>query len=852
MNFTNGLYSQPVVANDEIVPSSSTSDLPTISYERPRAEGKFVFLGRDKFFIKGVSYGTFRVADDGSEFRHSGRVERDMDEMSAHGVNAIRTYTVPPPWFLDAALTRGLRVMVGIPWEQHVTFLDDRRRSNSIEQTIRRSVRRCAGHPAVLCFFIGNEIPASIVRWHGPRDIENFLRRLFEAAKDEDPSALVTYANYPSTEYLRLDFTDLVAFNVYLESQQQFEQYLRHLQPIASDRPLILSEVGLDSRRNGVDVQARTLDWQIRTAFAAGCAGITVFGWTDEWHRGGHDILDWDFGLTRRDRSPKPSLERVRESFSDVPFQSDTAWPQVTVAICARNAAGTIRETIEGCLALNYSGLDIVVVDDGSVDNTPAIASEYPVRLIRTVHGGLSRARNVALRSSNAEYIAYIDADAYPDPDWLKYIISEFRRKNYVGVGGPNIGPYTDSTTATCVSCAPGNPTVVLLSDNEAEHIPGCNMVFRRSSLLAIGGFDEQFHAAGDDVDLCWRLRDRGWKLGFSPAAVVWHHRRDSVRGYWRQQKGYGKAEGMLEKKWPERYNPLGHLRWDGALYGESPRHSTAGRRWRVYYGMWGQGLFQSLYGNSSGMPLSWPLMPEWYFVIAGLVFLSGLGLLWRPMLVFIPFATICIGSLAYEAARHAGRVTLAFRPTTSALLKLKMILLTCSLHVLQPLARLIGRIEVGLTPWRRRNLPGSSLPRLRTVSVWNEHWKSAADSLLLLEQYLKSFGALVVRGGEFDRWDFEIRTGMTCSLRVLLAIEEHGAGKQMLRFRAWPVGSKRRLAIALVLMAVSISALVAGSGLPGILVGSLSMAMLASAYMDGTKATSAFLQAIKRMEDQR
>src|SRR5207245_2021241 len=79
---------------------------------------------------------------------------------------------------------------------------------------------------------------------------------------------------------------------------------------------------------------------------------------------------------------------------------------------------------------------------------------------------------------------------------------------------------------------------------------------------------DPQFRVAGDDVDVCWQLQKRGWTLGFSPAAVVWHHRRDSVRAYWRQQRGYGRAEALLEAKWPEKYNSAGHLTWTGRVYG--------------------------------------------------------------------------------------------------------------------------------------------------------------------------------------------------------------------------------------------------------------------------------------------
>src|SRR5204863_144550 len=78
------------------------------------------------------------------------------------------------------------------------------------------------------------------------------------------------------------------------------------------------------------------------------------------------------------------------------------------------------------------------------------------------------------------------------------------------GVGGPNSGPPGDGPIAECVARAPGGPVHVLVTDREAEHIPGCNMGFRKSCLEAIGGFDPQFRTAGDDVDVCWRLQERG------------------------------------------------------------------------------------------------------------------------------------------------------------------------------------------------------------------------------------------------------------------------------------------------------------------------------------------------------
>src|SRR5262249_14890635 len=123
-------------------------------------------------------------------------VQRDFALMAANNINTVRTYTVPPLWLLDIALKKGLRVMVGLPWEQHVTFLDSGRRVRELENRVREAVRSCDRHPAILAYAIGNEIPSPIVRWYGHQRVEKFLERLYWIAKKEDPEALVTYVNY--------------------------------------------------------------------------------------------------------------------------------------------------------------------------------------------------------------------------------------------------------------------------------------------------------------------------------------------------------------------------------------------------------------------------------------------------------------------------------------------------------------------------------------------------------------------------------------------------------------------------------------------------------------------------------
>ena len=763
-------------------PSSSPSS--DVAFQRPGSRGKFLYVGDEKFWIRGVTYGTFRPDASGSEYHSPEVLERDFALIAASGMNAIRTYTVPPRWLLDAAQRSGLRVMVGIPWEQHVAFLDDRKRGRSIEERVRAGVRACAGHPAVLCYAVGNEIPAPIVRWHGARRVERWIERLYRAAKDEDPAGLVTYVNYPTTEYLQLPFIDLVCFNVYLESQSKLEAYLARLQNIAGERPLLMTEIGLDSHRHSEEAQAAALDWQVRSAFAAGCAGAFVFAWTDEWHRGGYDIKDWKFGLTERDRRPKPALGAVRAAFAEVPFPSSQPWPRISVVVCTYNGHRTIRECLKGLSKVEYPNLEVIVVDDGSVEPVAPIAEEYGFWVIRTENRGLSNARNTGMEAASGEIVAYIDDDAYPDPHWLIYLAATFIKTTHAGVGGPNIAPAGGGDVAGCVANAPGGPTHVLLSDVEAEHIPGCNMAFRKAALQAIGGFDSQFRIAGDDVDVCWRLQERGWTLGFNPAAMVWHHRRNSVRMFWKQQVNYGKAEAMLERKWPEKYNHAGHVTWSGRVYGNGVPHAPA---WlgRIYHGTWGGAPFQSLYQPAPNLLQFLPQIPEWYLVNAAFAGLAALGIVWAPLLWALALLGLSAGLPLAQAALSAGCAR--FPGARSRRVSVKLRVLTALLHLMQPLARLRGRLSFGLTPWRRRCLRDLSLPVSRVITLWNECWLAPPARLRALEATLRKRKAVVLRSGDFDGWDLEVQGGLFGAVRMLMAIEEHGAGRQLVRFRTWP-----------------------------------------------------------------
>src|SRR5258706_5197304 len=279
------------MAGNSFVSDSLKIDAP----ERIRICGKLFSLGRRKWYAKGLIYGPFAPNSEGLPLPERPRLLSDLAHIRDLGGNCIRLYSPPPPLFLDDAVDHGLRVMIDVAWEKHRCFFEDWSSQQDALARVRKTARELGAHPAVFAISVGNEIPHDVVRFYGARRVERFLDQLLDVAKQEAPQCLVTYSNYPSTEFLIPSRTEFYCANLYLHDPVALGRYLDRVQHVAGEKPLVIGEHGVDSIREGTDAQARMLREQIDCIFRKSAAGSFVFSYADEWFTGGQQIRELAF-----------------------------------------------------------------------------------------------------------------------------------------------------------------------------------------------------------------------------------------------------------------------------------------------------------------------------------------------------------------------------------------------------------------------------------------------------------------------------------------------------------------------------------------------------------------------------
>ncbi len=759
----------------------------TAPNQRIRPAAKFFLEGEKKFFVKGVTYGPFKPDAEGNYLGRPEQVDADLVLMREVGLNVVRIYHSPPRWFLDRCAHAGMRVLVTLPWEKHIEFLRDKSIRRQIAAAVRDSVSKYAGHPAILGYLVGNEISSTMARWLGARRVIEFVEELIGIGRAIDPDALFSYATYPPTEYLLPQNADFCCFNVYLHNQRDFEGYLLRLQNLTDEHPLILGEFGMDTIRHSQDEQAEMLGWHIDSVVKCGLAGTIFFTWTDEWFTGGQEITDWAFGVVTRERQPKKAFymlkEKLGRSDSTLPHRPLPKAPFVSVIVCSYNGGQTLASCLDSLGKLNYPEYEVILVDDGSIDDTSYIAAQFPwVRYIHQSNQGLSHARNTGAAAAKGEVFAYTDSDCMVDPDWLYYLMGTLVSGDYAGVGGPNVTPPAKNWIQACVAAAPGGPSHVLLTDVVAEHIPGCNMAFYRWAFEAVGGFDTEYRKAGDDVDFCWRIQQAGWVIAFSPTAIVWHYRRFTLRAFLKQQDGYGEAESLLRFKHLIFFGPTGTAKWRGQIYG-TPRFSWFVNKPVIYHGMFGEGFFQSIYPTPQSDVAGYLSSIEWFALT---IFLFGLGI-FLPALRIVPY--LMLGGTLCVALSYMVRASIEPKFDTAGARLLVMLL-----AFVQPLVRGFSRYFTWLhfkrTPASviraHEHLPEHSgfAGNLSRRIFWSEQGRDRHYLLGAVFELLDEEGWRYSTDSGWNEWDIQIYGNFWWSIALQTVTEYHGSGKCLTRVR--------------------------------------------------------------------
>ena len=295
--------------------------------------------------------------------------------------------------------------------------------------------------------------------------------------------------------------------------------------------------------------------------------------------------------------------------------------PSVSVIVPALDAEKTIGTCVESLLALDYprDSVEIVIVDNGSTDRTREIVSAHPVKLLSETSVKTPAApRNLGVRETSGEIVAFIDSDCEADPLWLTSAVGYFADESVGAVSGRIESAEPRSAIERYIA-----RRASLSNERAFRHsfMPACvmaNAVYRRDVFDRVGPF-EQAWPCGCDIDFSWRMQaDGGWRLLYEPAASVVHHHRTTLSSFYRQRRAWAIGAELLAAKWnsklPRPRNYLARDLWHMAAKAllipvTLPAAPVApGLFWRQVIGLVGRAA--DIAGRRTGRHLATELVP--------------------------------------------------------------------------------------------------------------------------------------------------------------------------------------------------------------------------------------------------
>lgn len=254
----------------------------------------------------------------------------------------------------------------------------------------------------------------------------------------------------------------------------------------------------------------------------------------------------------------------VRKGFLEQEGLSDFIhYPSVSIIIPVKNRPREIASCLQSLAHLDYPSekVEIIVVDDASDDHTREVVGQFPVRLLALAEPKqASCCRNLAAQKAAGEILAFIDSDCLADSRWLKELIPAFKDMEVGAVGGM-VDSYYEAKGLDRYEQVKSSLKIGswFRSTHEADpffYVPSCNLLVRRALFLKVGGFGEDLYV-GEDVDLCWRLRDEGYHIEYRPTGKVYHRHRNQLRSFCSRRFDYGTSEPLLQHLHSDRIKKL-------------------------------------------------------------------------------------------------------------------------------------------------------------------------------------------------------------------------------------------------------------------------------------------------------
>ena len=506
----------------------------SIAHHPVAAHAKFFSRSGHKFFLTATRLDGFGTTLDLNEKLKLRR--RLEDFKAAHTTGLILTEGQSQP-ALDVVAAAGLVAIVDLSIESG--DLVDASRFAELVSRVAHAGNVYRSHPGLMGYLIdfplqpdaSDESPCLIA----VKTVRRRLCALVSVLKQHAPNPLVAIKRRGSHAPPLAEEDFLYRSTARLE-EHELSPWIQNLHRLAGPRPVVIEFAPASSRQ----------DEAVAEAFGAGAAGVVAPSVPAPPSR------DW-LGI----RMLRPAETMPFAALDGTGPPQPTSCPLVSVVVCARGGERTMPRCLESLSRLTYPNFEVVIVADGASASVSEVVAQFPqFRVIGQSNQGLGAARNAGLKAARGEIVSFVEPDFAVDSDWLTFLVRAMQEGQLDACCGPAYVPPETAKLATCVAAA--RPALCLTSFGDA--MARSNLAFSKDALRRAGGFERKYKTFDADMDLCRKIEGTGAKLGYSPVALVWNLRPDTLWTFLSTQGSYGRVDAKLGRWSADRCDSLPRL----------------------------------------------------------------------------------------------------------------------------------------------------------------------------------------------------------------------------------------------------------------------------------------------------